>query len=169
MPSPSAPHRPLTIAVTGLNATDNPGPGVSVIRALREHPLLQECRIIGLAYDVLEAGIYRDGLTDALFMLPYPSQGRDALLERLVYIHERLGGLDAIIPTLDAELPSFIDARETLAELGIGTFLPTAEQFELRSKARLGDLGQMTGISVPASRVVNTASELTELDGETLA
>lgn len=25
----------LTIAVTGLNANDNPGPGVSVIRAIR--------------------------------------------------------------------------------------------------------------------------------------
>ena len=28
----------LTVAVTALNATDNPGPGVSVIRALRHDP-----------------------------------------------------------------------------------------------------------------------------------
>ena len=28
--------RPLTIAVTGLNATDNPGPGVPVLRSLRD-------------------------------------------------------------------------------------------------------------------------------------
>ena len=30
----TAPPR-LTIGVTGLNATDNPGPGVSVLRSLR--------------------------------------------------------------------------------------------------------------------------------------
>ena len=39
-----------TVAVTGLNATDNPGPGVSVIRSLRAHPDF-DGRIVGLAYD----------------------------------------------------------------------------------------------------------------------
>ena len=47
-------ERPLTVAVTGLNATDNPGPGVAVIRALRDaDPAI---RIIGLAYDALDPG-----------------------------------------------------------------------------------------------------------------
>ena len=156
--------RPLTIAVTGLNATDNPGPGVAVIRALREHPALSGCRIVGLAYDVLEPGIYSDGLTDALFMLPYPSQGREALMERLEYIHDRLGGLDVIIPTLDAELPSFIDLSDRLAAMGVGTYLPTARQFELRSKARLDDLGRLANIRVPEGRVIQTAAELADLD-----
>jgi len=157
-------NRPLTIAVTGLNATDNPGPGVAVIKSLREHPAFANCRIVGLAYDVLEPGIYSEGLTDALFMLPYPSQGRGALMERLEYIHDRLGGLDVIIPTLDAELPSFIDLSDRLEAMGIGTFLPTARQFELRSKARLDDLGRLANVTVPEGRVVNSASELADLD-----
>ena len=47
----------LTIAVTGLNNTDNPGPGVPVVRGIRESQEI-EARIIGLAYENLEPGIY---------------------------------------------------------------------------------------------------------------
>ena len=43
----------LTIGVTGLNNTDNPGPGVPVIRGIRESDFF-ECRIIGLAYENME-------------------------------------------------------------------------------------------------------------------
>ena len=47
---------PMTVAVTGLNATDNPAPGVPVIRAVRAGAG-ERCRIIGLAYDPLDPGI----------------------------------------------------------------------------------------------------------------
>ena len=40
----------ITIAVTGLNAIDSPGPGVSVIRALRDAASF-DVRIIGLSYE----------------------------------------------------------------------------------------------------------------------
>lgn len=43
--------RPLCISVTGLNATDNPAPGVSVIRALRRSAQQER---FGLAYDALD-------------------------------------------------------------------------------------------------------------------
>ena len=52
-----------TVAVTGLNATDNPGPGISVIRALRHSERF--CgRVVGLAYDNLEPGVYARELVD---------------------------------------------------------------------------------------------------------
>ncbi|MDD5308443.1 MAG: ATP-grasp domain-containing protein [Deltaproteobacteria bacterium] len=148
----------LTIAVTGLNATDNPGPGVAVIRALREAPGFAG-RIVGLAYDTLEPGIYARDLVPDVFLLPYPSQGIEALEARLRYIHGRIP-LDAVIPTLDSELPSFIALEGTLSELGIGTFLPTREQFDLRAKAGLPALGERAGILVPASRVVTDVEAL---------
>ena len=47
----------LVIAVTALNAIDSQGPGVGVIRAIRECKDF-EVRIIGLAYESLEPGIY---------------------------------------------------------------------------------------------------------------
>ena len=93
----------VTVAVTGLNATDNPGPGVAVIRALRAHPDF-DGTVVGLAYDTLEPGIYASDLVYHVFLIPYPSQGLEAYEARLRYIHERVG-MDAIIPTLDAELP----------------------------------------------------------------
>jgi carbamoyl-phosphate synthase large subunit len=50
--------------------------------------------------------------------------------------------LDVVIPTLDAELPAFVDLAPTLAAWGVGTMLPTREQLDLRSKARLAALGE---------------------------
>ncbi len=150
--------RPLTVAVTGLNATDNPGPGVSVIRSLRLHPEF-EGRIVGLAYDTLDPGIYARDIVDDVFIIPYPSQGPEALEARLRYIHERVG-LDVILPTLDAELASFIALEPVLSELGIGTFLPTREQLDLRSKSRLADFGERAGIVVPATRVLGGVEDL---------
>lgn len=150
-------RRPLRIAVTGLNATDNPGPGVGVIRALRA--ARPHDHYVGLAYDALDPGIYAEGLVRDVFLMPYPSQGLDPLLARLTYIHERIG-LDVIIPTLDAELPAFIEAAPRLRELGIATFLPTRAQLELRGKAELATLGARSGLSVPATAVVHSAAEL---------
>ena len=56
----------LTIGVTGLNATDNPGPGLPVIRALKESSSF-DVRIIGLAYESLEPGIYLHEFVDKTY------------------------------------------------------------------------------------------------------
>ena len=132
-------NKPLTIAVTGLNATDNPAPGVGVLRALRESG--PEDRLVGLAYDALDPGVYAPEIAPEVFMIPYPSQGVAAFLSRIAYVHDKVG-LDVIVPTLDAELPSFIALEPTLREMGIGLLLPTREQLELRSKVNLAALGR---------------------------
>ena len=146
------------VAVTGLNATDNPGPGMGVIRALRDHPDFSG-RIVGLAYDTLEPGIYAPELVDDVFLVPYPSQGVDALEDRLRYVHEQVG-LTAVIPTLDSELPAFIALEGTLAELGIGSFLPTEAQLDLRSKRKLKRLTDEAGLRSPETVVLGDASDL---------
>lgn len=51
----------LTIAVTGLNANDNPAPGVAILRSLQMNPPRGQ-RLVGLAYDALDAGIYASEL-----------------------------------------------------------------------------------------------------------
>lgn len=155
-----------TVAVTALNATDNPGPGVSVIRAIRHNPDFRG-RVVGLAYDGLEPGVYARDVVDDAFLLPYPSQGIEALLARIEHIHETVP-LDVLIPTLDSELTSFVDLQPKLAELGIGMFLPTREQIALRSKAHLATLGARAGFPVPRSRVVNDVTELYDIH-ETIA
>lgn len=150
-------REPLVVAVTGLNATDNPGPGVAVIRSLR-HSSDFRGRIVGLAYDALEPGVYAESLVDDVFLIPYPSQGLGPLRERLEYIRRRTG-FNVVIPTLDAELPSFVELAPELKDAGVGTLLPSREQLDLRSKARLAALGEK-GLPVPPSRVLTNVGQL---------
>jgi carbamoyl-phosphate synthase large subunit len=155
----------LTIAVTGLNATDNPGPGVAVIRALRDAPGF-DGTLIGLAYDTLDPGLYaKDIGMSGAYLIPYPSQGSEVLLARLQYVHSQVP-LDVIIPTLDAELPSFLAIEDDLARLGIGMFVPTRQQFDLRSKSRLAELGRLAGIDVPEERVITSVDALYRIHEE---
>jgi carbamoyl-phosphate synthase large subunit len=150
----------LNIAVTGLNAIDSPGPGIAVIRGLRESKHF-DVRIIGLAYENLEPGIYMRDLVDKVYQIPYPSIGHETLLSRLEYIHTR-EKLDIIIPNFDAELFSFIKIGPRLKELGISSLLPTIEQFEARLKGKLNEFGAKYNILVPRSEVAFNIEEFKE-------
>jgi carbamoyl-phosphate synthase large subunit len=154
----------LTIAVTGINNTDNPGPGIPVIRALRESDSLK-LRIIGLAYENLEPGIYMEGMIDKTYKIPYPSKGVETYVERLIEIHEK-EELDLIIPNLDAELFTFMKAESKLLHAGIKTFLPTFDQFEERHKANLPDFGKKYGIKVPKSKAVTGLQDLQNISDD---
>ncbi|MEI7492735.1 MAG: ATP-grasp domain-containing protein [Bacteroidota bacterium] len=154
----------LNIGVTGLNAIDSPGPGVSVIRALKEAGSF-DTRIIGLSYESLEPGIYMHDIIDRTYSIPYPTAGTDTLLERLEYIQER-EKLDVIIPNFDAELFPFIKLERKLREMGIHMFLPTLQQFEERQKVNLNEFGKKYGISVPKSKVIYDLNAVHSLPAE---
>ena len=106
----------ITLAATGLNNTDNPGPGVPVIRSIKESSLF-DVRMIGLAYETLEPGIYMPGIADKIYMVPYPSEGADILIDRIEQI-QKLEKIDVLIPNFDAELYSFMKAASRLEEMG---------------------------------------------------
>mgnify|MGYP000935105659 FL=1 len=74
----SSDTKPIVIAVTGLNAIDSPGPGVAVIRAIRDGAD-RPVKIIGLAYESLEPGIYMDGICDKPYQIYYPAAGDEVL------------------------------------------------------------------------------------------
>jgi len=152
--------RQLVIAVTGLNAIDSPGPGVAVIRAIRDCQDFT-VRIIGLSYESLEPGAYMHDLVDKTYQIPYPSAGTDTLLARLMYIHEK-ENLDLIIPNFDAELFNFIKLRDKLKEVGINTFLPELDQFESRDKVKLYEFGKKHDLHVPADKIIHDAKDLEE-------
>jgi carbamoyl-phosphate synthase large subunit len=154
----------LNIAVTGLNNTDNPGPGIPVIRGLREANSF-EPRIIGLAYENLEPGIYMKNMVDKTYQIPYPKSGSDVFLDRIKYIHSR-EKLDVIIPNLDAELYTFIKAEKELKALGIHTFLPTLKQFEERSKPNLNAFGEKYDIKVPFSKSIANYTDIHNLKAD---
>lgn len=144
--------RKLNIAVSGLNNIDSPGPGVPVIRGIRESEEF-DVKIIGLAYENLDPGAYMEGVADKTYKLPYPSEGTDALLARIRYIHKK-ENLNILIPNFDAELFTFIKAEKELDDVGIKTFLPTVTQFEERQKSNLPDFGRKYDVKVPASEAV---------------
>jgi len=152
--------KPLTIGVSGINAIDNPGPGIGVARSLKEDAEL-EVTIVGLAYDAMDPGIYMDWVVDKSFIMPYPSGSGDAFIERLLYIKEKVG-LDCVIPNLDAEIPLYIKCARTLAEHGIRTFLPGMDQFKLRGKDHLGEIEAKIAVSLPRTKVVSSVEALME-------
>lgn len=154
----------INIAVSGLNAIDSPGPGIAVIRALREEKSL-DVKIIGLAYESLEPGIYMHDLIDKTYQIPYPTAGTDNLLARLEYINNA-EDIDVIIPNFDAELFPMIKLESRLKEMGISTFLPTAEQFEERHKINLPDFGKRYNIIVPHSKAIYSTAEISGLTDE---
>jgi carbamoyl-phosphate synthase large subunit len=148
----------MKIAVTGLNNTDNPAPGVPVIRALRDR-WPDSLHVVGLLYDALEPGAYLADVADANYMIPYPSAGLEQLFTRISSIHE-VEKFDIIIPTLDSELNGFIKLAPRLAALGIKMFLPTEDQLRLRSKDKLVDFCSAHGIIVPRNALATSVQDL---------
>ncbi len=151
----------MNIAVTGLNATDNPGPGVPVIRSLREMPGF-EGRIIGLLYDTLEPGVYMEEVADRSYLIPYPSSGSEVVYERLAYIHAQ-EKLDLVLPTLDTELYVFHKLSSRLRELGIHTFLPSTAQLTMRGKDKLSDFCRENDINTPRTHLIHSLHDLHSL------
>jgi len=147
----------FTVGISGINAVDNPGPGVGVARSLKDDKELN-VNVVGFAYDAMEPGIYMDWLIDKVFVMPYPSGGRNAFIDRLRHVRNSYG-LDFIIPNLDAELPLYTKYRTEIEDLGIRVFLPDHEQYRLRGKDRLPEVAEKINVEIPQTRVVSSAEE----------
>jgi carbamoyl-phosphate synthase large subunit len=146
------------IGVTGVNATDNPAPGVPVARALR-HESSFAGTIVGLGYDPLDPGFYADGLFNGGAILPYPSSGLDAFTHSLREAVQAFG-LEILIPTLDSELRHVVKLEAELRALGVSTFVPTLEAIDRASKPQLPRLGADCGVAVPESESLVTPEGL---------
>ena len=159
------PGKKVTVALTGLNNVDSPGPGIPVIRGLLDSKEY-DVRIIGLSYDALEPGIYMHKLVAKTYQIPLPSAGIASIMERLKYIHS-IEKIDVVIPNFDAELHNFIKMAPVLErEMGIKSFLPTLEQFEERHKSNLPAFGEKYGIKVPKSKMIFSIAEIASLSHE---
>ncbi len=149
----------MKIAVSGLNATDNPAPGIGVAKSL-----IDEYEVIGLSYDANEPGNYL-GITKKNYLMPYPSLGYDELERRLLEIKDK-EDIKAVIPNLDAELMLYVKYKDKIEKLGIKVFVPTQKNFELRNKSSLSDLAPKIGLNYPKTFVINTISQMQEVAKE---
>ncbi len=142
----------MKIAISGLNNTDNPAPGIGVAKSLKGHNL------IGLSYDANEPGIYQ-GLFEKVYLMPYPSLGYEEFKQRITYIKEK-SKIEAIIPTLDAELPLYIKYQNEIDKLGIKTYLPSLECFEMRDKSKLPEFSKKLGVKHPKTIQITSLDDL---------
>ena len=146
--------RALTVAVTGINAApENPGPGLAVVRCLRE-AYGNRVRIIGLAYDAFDPGLYLNGYCNATYLIAYPFNGAEAMVSRLTEINQA-EPIDVLIPCLDAELPLMVRLASQLESLHIRTFLPDADQLARRAKDRLPELARIAQVPYPETRLLS--------------
>jgi len=149
----------MKVAISGLNNTDNPAPGIPIAKSLKDR-----CDLIGFSYDPNEPGDYM-GLTVKNYLMPFPSLGFEELKVRLEYIKNDIG-LDAIIPNLDAELPLYIKYQKEIENMGIKLCLPTSENFELRNKNKLDKLSKRLNITYPKTVEVSSIEELKKASEE---
>lgn len=120
--SPKGPGQ-LVVAVSGLERGAAAQCGNATAAALRRaHPRL---RVIGLAVDALDSGVFADGqdALDAVYTMPAPDGDPQAWLARLAEIHRR-ERLDALLPGRTDHAALLAPHAPALAALGIGTCLP---------------------------------------------
>jgi carbamoyl-phosphate synthase large subunit len=144
------------VGVTGLNAADNPSPGLTVARALRA--AAPSVRLVGLTHEVLATGVYVDGVWDEIRLVPFPSREEggyaDALIEQC-----RDARIDCLVPTLDIEIPVIAWLAPRLAEAGVRTLVPPLETLRRTAKSRLPELGE-AGFRIPRTEPVNGYDDL---------
>jgi len=143
----------MKIAISGLNNTDNPAPGIPVAKSL-----MDEHSLIGLSYDPNEPGIYQ-GLFEKIYLMPYPSLGYEEFKKRITEIKQK-SDIDVAIPNLDAELPLYIKYQKEIEKLGIKTYLPSLECFEMRDKSKLPEFAKTLGVKHPKTIEVVSLDDL---------
>ena len=139
------------IAVSGLHRGENPQPGAGIVRSLRRR--FPDAHIVGLSYDVMESGIYVENGPDEAHLMPYPTAGGAALLDRIDSIRKRTP-FDLFIPTLDSEIEVFSGLSDQLIQRGIRTCLPKVEVLKRRAKQHLPALVETCGVRIPETRIV---------------
>lgn len=143
----------MKIAISGLNNTDNPAPGIPVAKSLKDKHSL-----IGLSYDPNEPGVYQ-GMFEKVYLMPYPSLGYEEFKKRIMQI-KHSSNIEAIIPNLDAELPLYIKYQKEIENLGIKTYLPSLECFEMRDKSKLPEFSEKLGVKHPKTIEVISLDDL---------
>ncbi|WP_456479024.1 ATP-grasp domain-containing protein [Nautilia sp.] len=143
----------MKVAVSGLNNTDNPAPGIPVAKSLRDGHSL-----IGLSYDPNEPGIYQH-MFEKVYLMPYPSLGYEEFQKRIKEIKEK-SKIEVVIPNLDAELPLYIKYQQEIENFGIKTYLPSLTCFEMRDKSKLPKLSKKLGVKHPKTVEIVSLDDL---------
>lgn len=147
----------VTVAVTGLDACDNPHPGIAVAKCLRAGGF--DGRLLGFTYSPLCTGAYRRDLFDGVRLGPLPTEGSAPLYERLLQLREE-AKLDLVLPTLDSEIATYARLAPRLAEADVRVFLPSETAVKRRGKVCLPDLCRESGIDHPRTETITVVAQI---------
>jgi carbamoyl-phosphate synthase large subunit len=96
---------------------------------------------------------------EKIYLMPYPSLGYDEFKKRISDIKKK-SEIEMIIPNLDAELPLYIKYQKEIEKLGIKTYLPSLECFEMRDKSKLPEFSKKLGVKHPKTIEIVSVDEL---------
>jgi len=149
-----------TVAITGLDCRDNPYPGLALARSLRKDPAFHG-KIVALTYDIYCTAQYRDDIFDAVYIIPYPTESEQKLLDRILEIHRDIQ-IDAIFPALDSEIAVYSRLASTMKNNGIASFLPSEAAVKSRNKDNLYGTCQRLRLRTPKTMVLTHQEQLDE-------
>lgn len=135
----------MKVAVTGLHAVENPSPGLSVGRSLRQAS--REVELIGYAYHPLYTGAF-DDLWSEVRLVSNPLEILSDAVHR---------GVALIIPTIDYELEVLCSKGDLVAE-SLG--LPNIDSIRRVAKVALPKLVDAIGLRVPDTTVASSIDEV---------
>ncbi|MBM3560502.1 MAG: hypothetical protein FJX53_11625 [Alphaproteobacteria bacterium] len=134
-------------------------PGLGVAAALREAP--EVAAVYGLGYGPYDACLNRDDLFDGGFRIP-PNLEGPALVDWLAALR-RTAAIDAVLPCLDFEVPTYAAVAARLADAGVATLLPEPAALSRVSKIAIAS-GRMRrdwgAFYLPATRRAGSADAL---------
>lgn len=146
------------VAFTGLDSTENPYPGLSVLRSIKESGEF-DGKIIALSYDSLCTGLYKHDLVDEVYLVPYPSDPEELLFARISEINEKTK-IDVIIPCLDSEITTYARLSNRLKGIGINVFVPKEDGVKARSKLFLKEFCEKNKIDYPKSFLISDPNQI---------
>lgn len=149
---------PINVAVTGLNSSQSPSPGIGVIHSLKAEGQAP-VSIIALAYDKFSDGLHSLPLADQVFEVPFPPHQPKQFLERLAGLSPKVK-IHCLIPTIDAEVAVISRMKADLEKLKIRVLLPEEESLKKISKEGLAGWGTCKAFSLPPSAVIHCRNDL---------
>ena len=152
----------ICIGITGLQATDNPDPGLAIARALKISD--KNVHIIGLSYGLYCTGNFSPYF-DEIFLIPYPWDSEHQWLSRIKEIHMKTK-MNVIIPSLDTEIVLFAKLSHMLNTLGIKVMIPPEEAVKTRAKNFLPEWCKQNNIKTPDTKILTDHSQIAGLEGQ---
>lgn len=158
--SPRSKRKRLSLALTGFNGLDDPGPGASVAHALNEG-WPGGLAISAWSYGGPANGAWLPGVVRRLQVLPPLHAGEDRIFEAILEAHERVA-IEALIPG-EADVPMIARLADRLADRGVRTLLPPPQCVEALTRPNLTKFLHHRGIPGPLTVNVPNVEDVAPL------